>query len=67
MISLSVIPANLCIAYILHTMATQRFSIFAEKDEKLGLNVVLILLNSAVVIVVMLQYLRTQVPGDSWE
>ena len=61
MISLSVIPANLCIAYILHTIATQRFSIFDVKEEKLGISVILILLNSAVVIIVILRYMRTQI------
>ena len=61
MISLSVIPANLCIAYILHTIATQRFSIFDVKEEKLGISVILILLNSALVIIVILRYMRTQI------
>ena len=61
MASLAVIPANLCIAYILHTTATQRFSIFDVKEEKLGISVILILLNSAVVIIVVVRYLRTQI------
>ena len=58
MVSLSVIPANLCIAYILDTMASQHFSIFDEREEKLGIGVILILLNSTVILIVTLSCIR---------
>ena len=61
MTSLSVIPANLCIAYILYTIASQHFSIFSKEEEKLGISVILILLNSTVVAIVILRYMRTQI------
>ena len=61
MVSLSVIPANLCIGYILDTITTQHYSLFEKKVEKLGISVILIVLNSAVVVIVMLQCARVKV------
>ena len=61
MVSLSVIPANLCIGYILDTITTQSYNLFDKKVEKLGISVILIVLNSAVVVIVMLQCTRVQV------
>ena len=60
MVSLSVIPANLCIAYIFDTIATQHFTLFDVKEEKLGISAILIVLNSAVIVIVMLRYARAQ-------
>ena len=61
MVSLSVIPANLCIAYILDKIATQQLTLVDVKEEKLAISVILIILNSAVIIIVLLQYARAQV------
>ena len=60
MVSLSVIPANLCIGYILDTIITQHYSLFEKKVEKMGVNVIIIVMNSAVVVIVVLQYARVQ-------
>ena len=61
MLSLSIIPANLCIAYILDTTSTQHSILFDMKEEKLGISVILITLNSAVIIIIMLRIARAQV------
>ena len=60
MVSLAVIPANLCIAYILDTIATPHYTIFDEKHEKLGISVILVVLNSSVILIVMMRFFKAQ-------
>ena len=60
MVSLSAIPANLCIAYVLNTTTTQHFTLFDPEEENLGISVILILLNSALIMIVFLQFAVAQ-------
>ena len=60
MVSLSAVPANLCIAHILNTSTTQHFTLFNPEEEDLGITIILILLNSALIMVVFLQFAVAQ-------
>ena len=60
MVSLSAVPANLCIAYILNTTTTQHFTLFGKEEENLGISVILILLNSALIMIVFVKFAVAQ-------
>ena len=60
MVSLTAIPANLCITHILNTTTTQHFTLFYPEEENLGISVILITLNSALIMVVFLQFAVAQ-------
>ena len=60
MVSLSAVPANLCIVYILNTTTPQNFTLFDPEEENLGISVILILLNSALIMIVFLQFAVAQ-------
>ena len=60
LISLSVIPANLCIGFILETMANESSGAFAKTSEELGTAVLLLILNSLLIIVLLARLVKIQ-------
>ena len=61
LISLSVIPVNLCTGYILETIAKEKGGAAERAREKLGISVLLLILNSLLIIVVLMHLLKIQI------
>ena len=61
LISLSVIPANLCIGYILETMVNQGGGVTARTEDKFGISVLLLVLNSLLIFVLLVRLVKVQI------
>ena len=61
LISLSVIPANLCIGYILETIVNQDPETQRKSEDTMGISVLLLILNSLVILAVLARLMKLQI------
>ena len=61
LISLSVIPANLCIGFMLETMVNEGSETFEKTSEQLGTGVLLLVLNSLLIIALLARLVKIQI------
>ena len=61
LISLSVIPANLCIGFMLGTMVNEGSETFEKTSEQLGTGVLLLVLNSLLIIALLARLVKIQI------
>ena len=58
--SLSVIPANFCIGFILEAIANESCGAFGKRSEQLGISVLLVVLNSLLIISLLARLVKWQ-------
>ena len=61
LISLSLIPANLCIGFILETIANDSSGVFGKGSEQLSTGVLLVVLNSLLIICLLARLVKFQI------
>ena len=61
LISLSVIPANLCIGYILETIVNKDGGMSGSKGDRFGIGILLLVLNSVVILVLLTRLIKLQI------
>ena len=61
LISLSVIPVNLCIGYMLETMANENVVTTLQAKERLGISVLLLVLNSSIIFAMLARLVKIQI------
>ena len=61
LVSLTVIPINLCIGYMLETMATENTVTTSQAKEHLGIGMLLLILNSFLILVMLARLIEVQI------